>query len=64
MYVDELSDATVTVTYIPAHTGHELSTQENKFLPLPQSVREVVSVQLSQGIPAKRILESKTTILH
>ena len=57
LYVDELVDKSVTLTYIPAHTGHKPSPEEHKFLPLPQSIRERVSLQLSQGIPAKRILQ-------
>ena len=57
MYVDELIDKSIEVTYIPAHTGHKPGPEEHKFLPLPQSIREGVSLQLSQGIPAKRILQ-------
>ena len=60
MYVDLHGDNTVTVVYIPAHTGHKPGPEEHKFLPLPKSIREQVSVQLSQGIPAKRILKGKT----
>ena len=57
MYLDELVDKSIKVMYIPAHTGHIPGPEEHKFLPLPQSIREGVSLQLSQGIPAKRILQ-------
>ena len=63
MYIDELCDGTVTVKYIPVHTGHNPSPGEYKFLPLPLSVRETVSLQLSKGIPAKRIIQGKTKVL-
>ena len=52
----------VTITYVPAHTGHKPGPKEQKFLPLPQSIREAVSVQLSQGIPTKRILKGKIQV--
>ena len=57
MYLNELIDKSIKVTYILAHTGHIPGPEEHKFLPLPQSTREGVSLQLSQGIPAKRILQ-------
>ena len=57
MYVDEFVDKSISVTYIPAHTGHKPGPEEQKFLPLPQSVQETVSLKLSQGIPTKRILQ-------
>lgn len=60
MYVDELGDGTVSVKYIPMHTGHNPCPKEYPFLPLPFSVRETVSLELSKGIPAKRILQGKT----
>ena len=63
MYVDQHGDNTVTVEYIPAHTGHKPGPEEHKFLPLPKTIQEQVSVQLLQGIPAKRILKGKAHFL-
>ena len=57
MYIDEISDGSVTVTYIPTHTGHIPGPAEQRFLPLPASIQEAVSSKLSLGIPAKRILQ-------
>ena len=61
MYVDELKDGNISVTYISAHTGHDLGPQELKFLPLPQSTKEAVSMRISQGIPTERILKGYIT---
>ena len=57
MYVDVHEARHVTVRYIPTHTGHKPDCMELKFLPLPESTKEEVSLKLSQGIPTKRILQ-------
>ena len=57
MYVDKFNDDHVEVKYISAHHGHELGVCELPYLPLPQSVKESVSIKLSQGIPSERILD-------
>ena len=57
MYVDVHEARCVTVRYIPTHTGHKPDCNELKFLPLPESTKEEVSLKLSQGIPTKRILQ-------
>ena len=57
MYVDVHEARHVTVCYIPTHTGHKPDCTELKFLPLPESTKEEVSLKLSQGIPTKRILQ-------
>ena len=62
MYVDELTDESVEVRYISAHTGHELGPTELKHLPLPASVRDEVTLKLCMGIPTERILEGKHMI--
>ena len=58
--MNEFRDRHVEVTYITAHTGHDLGTQELPFLPLPIGTKEAVSTKVSQGIPTTRILEGKT----
>ena len=57
MYVDELKNGEITVKYISAHTGHDLGPQELKYLPLPESTKEEVSMKISLGIPPERILQ-------
>ena len=57
-------DKSIKVTYIPAHTGHKSGPEEQKFLPLPPSVRETVSLKLSQGITTKRILQGQSLRLQ
>ena len=57
MYVNRFVDDQVEVTYIAAHTGHDLGTCELPFLPIPHGVRETVAIKLSQGIPAERIMD-------
>jgi len=57
MYVDEFEDGPIRVTYISAHTGHELGLCELQQLPLPKSAKETVALKLSQGIPAQRIID-------
>ena len=41
---------------ISAHTGHDLGPQELKYLPLPSSTKQEVSMKISMGITAERIL--------
>ena len=57
MYVNRFIDNHVEVTYVSAHTGHELGTCELPFLPISQSVKEAVAIKLSQGIPTERIMD-------
>ena len=52
-------DLHVEVTYISAHTGHELGTGEITFLPLPVSTKESVAQKVSQGVTQQRILDGK-----
>lgn len=60
MYVDESHSGQVAVRYISAHTGHELGQQELKHLPLPRSIKEEVSMKMSMGVPAERLLQGIT----
>ena len=55
MYVDEYADSHVEVTYISAHTNHELGASELPHLPLPESVKEEVATKVSRGIPPEII---------
>lgn len=55
MYVDEYSKGHVEVTYISAHTNHELGASELPHLPLPESVKEEVAMKVSIGISPERI---------
>lgn len=55
MYVDDYADGHVGVTYISAHTNHELGDSELPHLPLPESVKEEVAMKVSKGIPPERI---------
>ena len=55
MYVNEYIDGHVEVTYITAHTNHELGAIELPHLPLPNSVRTEVALKVSKGIPPERI---------
>lgn len=57
MYVDERTNGQVNVKYVSAHTGHELGPNELKFLQLPKSTKEDVSMKISMGIPPERILQ-------
>ena len=59
MYVNNFYDGHVEVEYIPAHTGHILSHDEIKHLPLPQTTKEEVATKLSLGINPSRILDGK-----
>ena len=63
MYVTEFFDLHTEVTYISAHTGHELGSNELQFLPLPESTKQVVSQKICLGIPTERILEGIYNIL-
>ena len=64
MYVDEFTDLHVEVTYISAHTGHELGTRELPFLPLPVSTKEEVARKICQGVTQQRVLDGKTKVLY
>lgn len=57
MYVDEFKDGQIAVRYVSAHTGHELGPDELKHLPLPRSTKEEISVKMSMGVPAERLLK-------
>ncbi len=57
MYVDEYKSCHINVQYISAHTGHELGPNELKYLQLPKSTKEEVSMKISAGIPPERILQ-------
>ena len=59
MYVNNFDDGHVEVEYIPAHTGHTLSHDELKYLPLPARTKEEVATKLSLGINPPRILHGK-----
>ena len=57
MYDTEFTDYHAEVTYISAHTGHELGTSELQFLPVPESAKQAVFQKISLGIPTERILD-------
>ena len=57
MYVDEYHDHHVEVTYITAHTNHDLGPKEIPHLPLPKRVKEKVAGKVNKGIASQRILE-------
>lgn len=57
MYVDKLKNDQVRVEYVSAHTGHDLGPQELKYLPLPESTKQEVTMKISMGIPPERILK-------
>ena len=59
MYVNNFDDGHVEVEYIPAHTGHTLSHDELKHLPIPASTKEEVATKLSLGVNPSRILNGK-----
>ena len=46
MDVDELKTGQITIQYISAHIGHELGPQELKYLQLPESTEEEVSMEI------------------
>ena len=52
-----LASNEVTVTYIATHTNHQLSINENKFLPLPPSVKKEVEEKFSRGVSIERIMD-------
>lgn len=52
MYVNEYYSGHVEVTYITAHTNHELGATELPHLPLPASVKKDVALKVSQGVPS------------
>lgn len=49
------------VTYIPTHTNHEPGVAESKYLPLPSSIKDSISVKLQDGIPVERIMDGRIT---
>ena len=57
VYVDQLQSGKVGVCYVSAHIGHELSPQELRYLPLPKSTKEEVSLKMIMGVPAQNILQ-------
>ena len=56
IYVNVKDDGQISIEYISAHTGHDLGPQELKYLPLPSSTKQEVSMKISMGITAERIL--------
>lgn len=54
---EDLATKEVTVAYIATHTNHQLSLKENKFLPLPQSVKKEVGEKFSKGVSIERIID-------
>ena len=56
MYVTEYKDH-VDLTYISAHTNHDLGEKELCYLRIPDSIKEDVALKLSIGVPANRIIE-------
>ena len=63
MYVDEYEDGHVEVTYLTAHSGHELGSNQLPYLPLPNSTKETVALKISQGIPPGRIIDGNSVII-
>ena len=63
MYVDLHESKRVTVRYIPTHMGHKPGYSGLKFLPLPESTKDEVTLKLAQEIPSKRILQGTLSIL-
>ena len=57
MYVDQLQSGKVAVRYVSAHIGHELGPQELRYLLLPNSTKEEVSLKMIMGVPAQSILQ-------
>ena len=57
MYVTEFFDCHIEVSYISAHTGHELGSSELQFLPLPNGTKQAVAQKISLGIPTERIID-------
>ena len=53
-----LSTGAVTVFYIATHTNHDLTLDECKHLPLPQSMRTVQEM-LAKDISMAKVLDSK-----
>lgn len=59
MYVNEYIDGHVEVTYITAHTNHELGATELPHLPLPDSTKKEIALKVSKGIPPERIQDGE-----
>ena len=55
--IKNLTSNEVTVTYIATHTNHQLSINENKFVPLPSSVKQEVEEKFSRGVSIERIMD-------
>ena len=56
-YVHELFDGKVTVRYIHNH-AHSLAFNQSKFLPIPNDIRNDISVKLALGVPVTKVLDS------
>ena len=63
IYVTKFSSHHIEVTYMSAHTGHELGISELRFLPLPESTKQAVSQKISLGNPTVRILDGNVCIM-
>lgn len=59
MYVDYCQDGHVTVTHITAHTNHTPGRDEDKYLPIPKTIREEIAIKVSNGIPTERIMDGE-----
>ena len=59
MYVDFCQDGHVIVTHVMAHTNHTPRCDEDKYLPIPKSIREEIAIKVSNGIPTERIMEDE-----
>ena len=55
--IKNLASNEVIVTYIATHTNNQLSVNENKFLPLPKSVKKEVEEKFSRGVSIERIMD-------
>lgn len=64
MYVDYFHDGHVTVTHVTAHTNHTPGLDEEKYLPIPKSIREDIAIKINNGIPTERILEGEFHLQH
>jgi len=57
--------STVKVVYLPAHTNHSLTIEEEaKNIPLPRNTQMEISAKLQKGISIDRIMEGKRTCLE
>ena len=60
---ENVASCEVTVHYIATHTNHQLSIEENKFLPLPLSVKKEVGEKFSKGVSIERIMDGQYTCM-